>query len=58
MKIYQVALVAGERSPFLPADELHPDSPAKDKEEPKKRYRRKRQRLDRQRLRHRRSEAR
>jgi tricorn protease len=36
MKIYQVALVAGERSPFLPADELHPDSPAKDKEEPKK----------------------
>jgi tricorn protease len=34
MKIYQVALVAGERSPFLPADELHPekktDEPAVD----------------------------
>ena len=37
MKIYQVALVSGLRSPFLPADELHPDSPAKEeKEEPKK----------------------
>ena len=36
MKIYEVALVAGERSPFLPADELHPDAPEKDKEEPKK----------------------
>jgi tricorn protease len=36
-KIYEVALVAGLRSPFLPADELHPDTPAKeDKEEPKK----------------------
>jgi tricorn protease len=26
MKIYELALVAGTRSPFLPADELHPDS--------------------------------
>ncbi|MGA7353615.1 MAG: S41 family peptidase, partial [Acidobacteriaceae bacterium] len=37
MKIYEVALVPGLRSPFLPPDELHPDTPAKDdKEEPKK----------------------
>jgi tricorn protease len=37
VKIYELALVAGVRSPFLPADELHPDTPAKDeKEEPKK----------------------
>ena len=37
MKIYQIALVSGLRSPFLPADELHPDTPAKEeKEEPKK----------------------
>jgi len=37
MKIYEVALVAGLRSPFLAADELHPDTPAKEeKEEPKK----------------------
>lgn len=36
-KIYQVALVTGLRSPFLPADELHPDTASKDdKEEPKK----------------------
>lgn len=27
MKIYQLALVPGLRSPFLPADELHPDNP-------------------------------
>ena len=37
MKIYQLALVTGLRSPFLAADELHPDTPAKEeKEEPKK----------------------
>ncbi len=37
MKIYQIALVSGLRSQFLPGDELHPDAPAKeDKEEPKK----------------------
>ncbi len=37
-KIYEVALVPGLRSPFLPADELHPDTPEKEekKEEPKK----------------------
>ncbi|HVT98676.1 MAG TPA: S41 family peptidase, partial [Acidobacteriaceae bacterium] len=37
-KIYEVALVPGLRSPFLPADELHPETPEKEekKEEPKK----------------------
>ena len=37
-KIYEVALVPGLRSPFLQADELHPDAPEKEekKEEPKK----------------------
>ncbi len=37
-KIYELALVPGLRSPFLPADELHPDTPEKEekKEEPKK----------------------
>jgi tricorn protease len=36
-KIYAAGLVEGLRSPFLAADELHPDSPAKEeKEEPKK----------------------
>jgi tricorn protease len=34
-KIYQLALVPGLRSPFLPADELHPDSDS-DKEKEKK----------------------
>lgn len=29
MKIYQLALMAAARSPFEPADELHPDAPAK-----------------------------
>ena len=29
VKIYELALVPGLRSPFLPADELHPDSAAK-----------------------------
>jgi len=32
VKIYQLALVTGLRSPFLPADELHPDK--KDEEKP------------------------
>jgi tricorn protease len=31
-KLYQIALTEGQRSPFAPADELHPDK----KEEPKK----------------------
>jgi tricorn protease len=35
MKIYELALVAGLRSPFLPADELHPDSaPKTDEQKP------------------------
>jgi tricorn protease len=29
VKVYEVALVPGVRSPFLPADELHPDAPEK-----------------------------
>ena len=29
VKIYELALVPGLRSPFLPADELHPDNPEK-----------------------------
>jgi tricorn protease len=29
MKIYELALTPGLRSPFLPADELHPDAPEK-----------------------------
>ena len=33
VKIYELALTPGLRSPFLPADELHPDSPAKKDEE-------------------------
>jgi tricorn protease len=28
MKVYELALTPGQRSPFLPADELHPDAPA------------------------------
>jgi tricorn protease len=35
MKVYQLALVPGLRSPFLPADELHPDTDKDKKEEPK-----------------------
>jgi len=35
MKIYELALVPGIRSPFLPADELHPDEPEK-KDDPAK----------------------
>jgi tricorn protease len=31
MKIYELALLPGLRSPFLPADELHPDKPDTDK---------------------------
>jgi tricorn protease len=30
VKIYELALVPGLRSPFLPSDELHPDIPPKD----------------------------
>ena len=29
MKVYELALAGGTRSPFLPADELHPDSESK-----------------------------
>ena len=29
IKVYQLALTPGLRSPFLPADELHPDPPRK-----------------------------
>jgi tricorn protease len=29
VKVYEVALLPGVRSPFLPADELHPDAPEK-----------------------------
>ncbi len=37
LKIYQLALTPGLRSPFLPADELHPDSDKdKDKDKEKK----------------------
>jgi tricorn protease len=37
MKIYELALIPGLRSPFAPVDELHPDSKSEDtKEEPKK----------------------
>ncbi|HEX3948431.1 MAG TPA: S41 family peptidase [Steroidobacteraceae bacterium] len=32
VKIYELALLPNLRSPFLPADELHPDTPAKDDE--------------------------
>jgi len=34
MKVYELALTTGLRSPFAPADELHPEQPAKP-EEPK-----------------------
>ena len=33
VKVYELPLTPGLRSPFLPADELHPDSPAKKDEE-------------------------
>lgn len=33
VKIYELALVTGLRSPFLPSDELHPDTPAKPDEQ-------------------------
>jgi tricorn protease len=33
VKVYELALVTGQRSPFLPPDELHPDSQAKKDEE-------------------------
>jgi len=33
MKVYELALTPGLRSPFLPPDELHPDSAAKDEKE-------------------------
>jgi len=33
MKVYQVALTPGLRSPFLPADELHPESAAKEEKD-------------------------
>ena len=36
VKIYELALTPGLRSPFLPADELHPDEPAKDDAKPEK----------------------
>ena len=35
VKIYELALTSGLRSPFLPPDELHPDSPEKKDEKPK-----------------------
>jgi tricorn protease len=34
VKIYELALVPGLRSPFLPADELHPDAPPKADDKP------------------------
>lgn len=36
VKIYQLALTAGQRSPFLPSDELHPDKKDEDKKDEKK----------------------
>jgi tricorn protease len=35
VKIYELALTTGLRSPFLPPDELNPDSPDKDKKDDK-----------------------
>ena len=35
MKIYELALTSGLRSPFAPIDELHPEQPAKSDEKPK-----------------------
>ena len=34
MKVYELALTPGVRSPFAPADELHPDQPAKPETKP------------------------
>jgi tricorn protease len=36
MKVYELALIPGVRSPFLPADELHPDQPSQSDEPAKK----------------------
>jgi tricorn protease len=36
MKVYELSLISGIRSPFLPADELHPDQPSKSDEPAKK----------------------
>ena len=36
MKMYQVALKKGLRSPFKPADELHPDTPEKPRRRPRR----------------------
>ncbi len=33
MKVYELALTPGLRSPFAPVDELHPDEPAKPEEQ-------------------------
>ena len=35
MKVYELALTPGLRSPFAPADELHPDQPAKSEDKTK-----------------------
>ncbi|HTZ31798.1 MAG TPA: S41 family peptidase [Methylomirabilota bacterium] len=35
MKVYELALAPGLRSPFAPVDELHPEQPAKSEEKPK-----------------------
>jgi tricorn protease len=35
MKIYELGLIPGLRSPFLPVDELHPDQAVKSEEKPK-----------------------
>jgi tricorn protease len=35
MKVYELALTPGLRSPFAPVDELHPEPPAKSEEKPK-----------------------
>jgi tricorn protease len=35
MKVYELALTPGLRSPFAPVDELHPDKPKADEEKPK-----------------------
>jgi tricorn protease len=35
MKVYELALTPGLRSPFVPVDELHPDQPPKNEEKPR-----------------------
>ena len=35
MKVYELALTPGLRSPFAPVDELHPDKPKSEEEKPK-----------------------